>query len=166
MLLGVEVPLALGHHERGDEFLRGEKSHHPMNLTAIGIQYDYGGSPTDIELMHQRLVRDFDLHWRKINFHKLDDLLIGVRNRTHLLTADSLGVEKVQENGLFRLPGSLLSFVKIIQPTDLLCHDKSSFVGLGLRPLLAPPKDNHFELQVKRPGCVHDRLEARLMRRI
>jgi hypothetical protein len=46
-----------------------------------------------------------------------------------LLTAGSLGIEKVQENGLFRLPGSLLGFGQIIQPTDIQGHDNFLLLG-------------------------------------
>jgi hypothetical protein len=53
-----------------------------------------------------------------------------------LLTAGSLGVEKIQENGLIRLPGGRLGFGQIIQPTDIQGHDDSSFPGWVLRPPL------------------------------
>jgi len=49
-----------------------------------------------------------------------------------LLTADSLGVEKVQENGFIRLPGGGFGFGQIIQPTDIQGHDNSSFSEKGL----------------------------------
>jgi hypothetical protein len=54
--------------------------------------------------------------------HELDDLVVGVRNRTHLLATDSLGIEKVQENGLFRLSGVVFGLGQVIQPADLQGH--------------------------------------------
>jgi hypothetical protein len=45
------------------------------------------------------------------------------------LTTDSLGIEKVQENGLFRLPGGVLGFGQVIQPTDIQGHNNFSFLG-------------------------------------
>jgi hypothetical protein len=38
------------------------------------------------------------------------------------LATDSLGIEKVQENGLFRLSGVVLGLGQIIQPADLQGH--------------------------------------------
>jgi hypothetical protein len=38
------------------------------------------------------------------------------------LATDSLGVEKIQENGLFRLPGAVLGLGQIIQPADIQGH--------------------------------------------
>jgi hypothetical protein len=38
------------------------------------------------------------------------------------LAADSLGVEKIEEHGFFRLPGAVLGLGQIIQPTDTQGH--------------------------------------------
>jgi hypothetical protein len=38
------------------------------------------------------------------------------------LATDSLGIEKIQENRLFRLSGVVLGFGQIIQPADIQGH--------------------------------------------
>ena len=78
-----------------------EKPHHPMDLVAVGIQDDDGGRPGHLELVHQGGVRDLDLDRDEVIIHELDNLVVRVRNRTHLLATDSLGVEKIQGTGLF-----------------------------------------------------------------
>ena len=95
---------------------------YPMHLVAVGIQHDDGGGPIHLELVHQGGVRSLDLNRDKVIIHELDDLVVGVRNRTHLLATDSLGIEKVQENGLFRLSGVVLGLGQIIQPADIQGH--------------------------------------------
>jgi hypothetical protein len=69
-----------------------------------------------------------------------------------LLAAGSLGIEKIQENGLFRLPGGLLGFGQIVEPTNIQGHAESSFrTGLALGFF---PKSNHFQVDDKGRGQV------------
>jgi hypothetical protein len=47
-----------------------------------------------------------------------------------------VGIEKVQEYGLFRQLGGLLGFGQIIQPTDIQGHDNFSFGDRVYPPVL------------------------------
>jgi hypothetical protein len=60
-----------------------------------------------------------------------------VRNCTHLLAAGSFGVEKIQQDGLVRLPGGLLGLGQIIQPTDTQGHNHILLCKPGLTPFVA-----------------------------
>ena len=67
------------------------------DFVAIRIQDDDGGSPFHLKLRHQGSVGNLNLDRDKIIIHELDNLVVRVRNCTHLLATDSLGVEKIQQ---------------------------------------------------------------------
>jgi hypothetical protein len=52
------------------------------------------------------------------------------------LATDSLGIEKVQENGLFRLSGVVFGFGQVIQPANIQGH-RGFLLLSGLGPGLA-----------------------------
>jgi hypothetical protein len=52
------------------------------------------------------------------------------------LATDSLGIEKVQENGLFRQPSVFLGLGQVIQPANIQGH-RDSLLLSGLGPGLA-----------------------------
>jgi hypothetical protein len=55
------------------------------------------------------------------------------------LATDSLGIEKIQENGLFRLSGVFLGLSQVIEPADIQGHGNFllfSGRGPGLARLL------------------------------
>jgi hypothetical protein len=64
-----------------------------------------------------------------------------------LLAADSLGIKKVKQYGLFRLFGDLLGLGQIIQPTDIQGHDTPP-CGAGFTHHWL--KHNHFPVKDKR----------------
>ena len=107
-----------------------------MDLTAVGIQHNDGRGPLNLEFVHQGGVRGLDLNRDKVIIHELDDLVVRVRNRTHLLATDSLGIEKVQENRLFRLSGVVLGLGQVVQPANIQGH--RDWQRVAVIPILIP----------------------------
>jgi len=121
-LVSIQGPLAFGRHQGGDQVFRGEKPYAPVVLSPLRGQHQQGGSPAHRKPLHHGGVGGFDLYRDKVQGNKLGHLLVGVRNRTHLLAAQSLGVKKIQENRLIDLACDFLTLGQIVQPADLQCH--------------------------------------------
>jgi hypothetical protein len=65
-------------------------------------------------------------------------MLIGIRNRTHLLAAQSLRIVKIQQNWFIDPPGGFLGPGQIVQPAYLYGHGLSPFG----KPGVPSPKGN------------------------
>jgi hypothetical protein len=62
---------------------------------------------------------DLHLDRDKIQVDETANAFRRVRNCTHFLAAQSLGVEKIQENGLIGFSGGILGQSQVLSPTDL-----------------------------------------------
>ena len=88
----------------------------------------------------------FDLYRDKVQGNKLGHLLVGVRNRTHMLAAQSLGVKKIQENGLIRSSAVSWPLGQIVQPAEYTAPSVPAFTEV------APPPGGVRASSRGRPG--------------
>lgn len=68
-------------------------------LLAFYIEGDEAGGPLDVEVSGQGLGIPRYSEGDQVLFDEPDDLLLGIRDRIHLLAADSAGVEKIEQYG-------------------------------------------------------------------
>ena len=93
-LLAVERGLADTQHEHRDQIFRRKKANRPVVFFPVGIQDDEGRGPLKVELFRQRRIGSH-LEGNKVLSDEFDHFGVGVRNRTQLLAANSMGVEKI-----------------------------------------------------------------------
>jgi len=94
---------------------------------AFFIKSDDRWRPLDIEPRGKGLSVIQDLDWNHIPFDEFNHFLIGVRNCTHLLAANSEGVKEIQQDHFVPCPCQGKSPVKILLPRDHLCHKVPPF---------------------------------------
>jgi hypothetical protein len=81
-------------HQRRNQLFGGEKTNRSMVFLPLGIEGDQGGGPLDVEIRGQRLGIIRYLNRNQVRLNEFDNGRMGIRNRIHLLTANSLGVMK------------------------------------------------------------------------
>src|SRR3974390_3629069 len=109
-------------------------------LLAVRVQNQDGGGPGDVVFPHQILIGGFHLHRHKVKIHELSYTFVRVRHGTHLLAANSLGVEKVQEDWLLEPFSGLLSLRQTVQPAYVHGHKYHSFPWKAAHSLGAIPE--------------------------
>ena len=91
-------------------------------LFAVVIQYDQGGSPFYLEIRGQGLGIKGYAHWDKMFLDEFDHLALWIRNRIHLLAANSIRVKKIEQNEFFPRPSPGQGSLHLGFPLDLVFH--------------------------------------------
>jgi hypothetical protein len=97
-----------------------------MFFTAL-VQHDDSRRPGNVKIAGQRLGVKKDLHRNEVLVHISNDLGVGVRNRTHLLAADSAGVKKIQQDIFFFSRSPSQPGLEIAFPLDFVMHGLPAF---------------------------------------
>lgn len=118
----IEMVFAQAEQETGDQFFWTQETDRPVMFLAIRPQGDQNRGPFDVKIRGQGLDIKGDLERDKIVMQKSNDLAVRVRDRTHLLTADSVGVMKKEQNQSVFRRGETQRPVPFPFPRDLFSH--------------------------------------------
>lgn len=100
----VKVDLGDAQHHGRDELLGRQEADHAVMLLAAFIQRDDAWGPFYIEILCIRLCVGQEADRDHSVVDEPNYVTVGVRNRTHLLAADSVRVEEIEQDGfLLRL---------------------------------------------------------------
>jgi hypothetical protein len=104
-------------------------------LFAAFIQRDDARRPFDIEILCIRLCVGQEPNRDHVVVDELNYVSVGVRNRTHLLTADSVRVEEVEQEGLLLRLGPRQGRIHFLFPLNV-SHGFLLSLPLHLRQFL------------------------------
>ncbi len=88
--------LGPGQLDKGYQFIRREKAHDIMIRVAVLIQEKKTRSPFHLELAGKRLVLVAYAERNAMLMHMGRHFVVWIRNRIHLLAADSARIVKIQ----------------------------------------------------------------------
>jgi hypothetical protein len=97
-----------------------------MALFTVPIQSDDSWGPLNVKIIGQRFLIISYSDGNYSILQKITYFVVGIRNRIHLLTTDSSGIEKIQDDiFLLSLPAGH-RLLKVGFPFEFKCHVRSS----------------------------------------
>jgi hypothetical protein len=101
----------------------GKKAYRSMVFVAIRIKRNKGRCPLDIKIRRQGLSVKRNAQRDHVFSNKSDHSIIRIRNRIHLLTANSTGVEEIKQHRLFLDTSPDQGRIHFRFPFDVFRHD-------------------------------------------
>src|SRR3972149_1205180 len=96
-VLEIKIALPNPRQEHWNQLFWGKKTDCPVVLFSFKIQNNESGGPLKVEVLGQGCI-GCHLQRNQGLLNEFNDFDLGVRNRTHLLAANSAGVEEIEEN--------------------------------------------------------------------
>ncbi len=87
-------------NQRRDQFFRRKKTNRPMMLFAVAVKGHKGWCPLHVKIGRQWLSIEKHTERHNVSIYEFRHLGIGIRNRIHLLTANSARVKEIEQYGL------------------------------------------------------------------